>query len=41
MARRAGFPLRLDGKIVQPTDTPNPDVHYREMKTAIAGLKKS
>jgi len=40
MARRVSFLIGLDGKIVHVTDVGNPDVHFNEMKTAIAGLKK-
>jgi peroxiredoxin Q/BCP len=38
--RRVSFLIGLDGKIVHITDAPNPDVHFEEMKAAIAGLKK-
>jgi peroxiredoxin Q/BCP len=41
LARRASFLIGLDGKIVHVTDALNPDVHFSEMKAAIAGLKKS
>ena len=41
MDRRVSFLIGLDGKIVHVTDTGNPDIHLREMKAAIAGLKKS
>jgi peroxiredoxin Q/BCP len=40
MARRVSFLIGLDGKIVHVTDSGNPDVHFSEMKDAIAGLKK-
>jgi peroxiredoxin Q/BCP len=40
MARRVSFLIGLDGKIVHVTDSGNPDVHFNEMKDAIAGLKK-
>ena len=40
MARRVSFLIGLDGKIVHVTDSGNPDVHFNEMKAAIAGLKK-
>jgi peroxiredoxin Q/BCP len=40
MARRVSFLIGLDGKIVHVTDSGNPDLHFTEMKTAIAGLKK-
>ncbi len=39
-ARRVSFLIGLDGKIVHVTDSGNPDLHFNEMKTAIAGLKK-
>ena len=41
MARRVSFLIGLDGKIVHVTDAANPDVHFAEMKAAIAGLKKN
>jgi thioredoxin-dependent peroxiredoxin len=40
MAHRVSFLIGLDGKIVHVTDAGDPDVHFNEMKTAIAGLKK-
>jgi peroxiredoxin Q/BCP len=40
IARRVSFLIGLDGKIVHVTDSGNPDVHFNEMKDAIAGLKK-
>jgi peroxiredoxin Q/BCP len=40
MARRVSFLIGLDGKIVHVTDAGDPDVHFNEMKDAIAGLKK-
>jgi peroxiredoxin len=40
MARRVSFLIGLDGKIVHVTSAGNPDVHFNEMKAAIAGLKK-
>jgi peroxiredoxin Q/BCP len=40
MARRVSFLIGLDGKIVHVTDSGNPDIHFNEMKDAIAGLKK-
>ena len=40
MARRVSFLIGLDGKIVHVTDAGNPDIHFREMKTAIASLKQ-
>lgn len=41
MANRVSFLIGLDGKIVHVTNTGNPDIHFNEMKDAIAGLKKS
>jgi len=41
LACRASFLVGLDGKIVHITDAANPEVHFSEMKAAIAGLKKS
>src|SRR5271167_1899051 len=41
LARRVSFLIGLDGKIVHVTDAADPDVHFSEMKAAIAGLKKS
>jgi peroxiredoxin Q/BCP len=38
MAQRVSFLIGLDGKIVHVTDAANPDVHFNEMKAAIAGL---
>jgi thioredoxin-dependent peroxiredoxin len=40
MAKRVSFLIGLDGKIVHVTDSGKPDVHFNEMKDAIAGLKK-
>ena len=40
MAKRVSFLIGLDGKIVHITDAGNPDIHFTEMKDAIAGLKK-
>ena len=40
MARRVSFLIGLDGKIVHVTDAGNPDIHFNEMKDALAGLKK-
>jgi peroxiredoxin Q/BCP len=40
MARRVSFLIGMDGKIIHVTDSGNPDVHFNEMKDAIAGLKK-
>src|ERR1017187_2918999 len=41
MAKRVSFLIDLDGKIVHVTDSGNPDIHFNEMKDAVAGLKKS
>jgi thioredoxin-dependent peroxiredoxin len=41
MAKRVSFLIGLDGKIVHVTDAGNPEIHFNEMKDAIAGLKKS
>jgi peroxiredoxin Q/BCP len=41
MANRVSFLIGLDGKIVHVTDAGNPDIHFNEMKDAIAGLKKN
>jgi peroxiredoxin Q/BCP len=41
MAKRVSFLIGLDGKIAHVTDSSKPDVHFNEMKDAIAGLKKS
>lgn len=40
LARRVSFLIGKDGKIIHVTDAPNPDMHIKEMKEAIAGLKK-
>lgn len=40
LARRVSFLIGKDGKIVHVTNAPNPDMHIKEMKEAIAGLKK-
>jgi thioredoxin-dependent peroxiredoxin len=40
-ARRVSFLIGLDGRIVHVTDSPQPDVHLREMKKAIAKLKSA
>ena len=40
MAKRVSFLIGLDGKIVHVTDAGNPQIHFNEMKDAIAGLKK-
>jgi peroxiredoxin Q/BCP len=39
MARRVSFLINMDGKIVHVTDSPNPDIHLKEMQRAIEGLK--
>jgi peroxiredoxin Q/BCP len=41
MDNRVSFLIGLDGKIAHVTDAGNPDVHFNEMKDAIAGLKKN
>jgi len=41
MAKRVSFLIGLDGKIVHVTDASNPDIHFNEMKDAIAGQKKN
>ena len=41
MANRVSFLIGLDGKIIHVTDAGNPDIHFNEMKDAIAGLKKN
>jgi len=41
MAKRVSFLIGMDGKIVHVTDAGNPDIHFNEMKDAIAGLKKN
>jgi peroxiredoxin Q/BCP len=40
-AKRVSFLIGLDGKIVHVTNAGNPDIHFNEMKDAIAGLKKN
>ena len=40
MDNRVSFLIGLDGKIVHVTNSGNPDVHFKEMQSAIAGLKK-
>ena len=39
--RRVSFLIGLDGKIAKVVDAGNPDVQLREMKAAVAGLKKA
>src|SRR5882724_952974 len=41
MSKRVSFLIGLDGKIVHVTDAGNPEIHFNEMKDAIAGLKKN
>jgi peroxiredoxin Q/BCP len=41
MDNRVSFLIGLDGKIAHVTDAGNPDIHFNEMKDAIAGLKKT
>jgi len=40
MARRVSFLIGRNGKIVHITDSSNPDLHFNEMKEAIAGLPR-
>jgi thioredoxin-dependent peroxiredoxin len=40
LAHRISFLIGLDGKIVHVTNSGNPQVHFDEMKTAIASLQK-
>ena len=40
MAKRVSFLIVPDGHVVHVTDAGNPDIHFNEMKDAIAGLKK-
>jgi len=40
MAHRVSFLIGLDGKIVHVTDAGNPEVHFEQMKAAIAALTK-
>jgi thioredoxin-dependent peroxiredoxin len=40
MDNRVSFLIGLDGKVVHVTNAGNPDIHFNEMKDAIAGLKK-
>jgi len=40
MSRRVSFLIGLDGKIIHVTDALGAQVHFDEMKEAIAGLKK-
>jgi len=40
IAKRVSFLIGPDGKIVHVTDAGSPQVHFNEMKDAIAGLKK-
>jgi peroxiredoxin Q/BCP len=41
MARRVSFLIGLNGKIIHITDSPDPDVHVREMMSAIGHLNGS
>jgi len=41
MSKRVSFLIGTDGKIIHVTDAMNPQTHFDEMKTAIAGLKKN
>lgn len=40
MAHRVSFLIGLNGKIAQVTDSGNPEVHFEQMKAAIAKLTK-
>ena len=40
MDNRVSFLIGLDGKIVHVTDSPDPEMHFSEMKDAIAALKR-
>jgi peroxiredoxin Q/BCP len=40
LAKRVSFLIGTDGKIVHVTDSLNPQTHFDEMQTAVAGLKK-
>ena len=40
MDKRVSFLIGKDGKIVHVTDAMNPEKHFDEMKTAIAGLNQ-
>ena len=40
MDNRVSFLIGLEGKIAHVTNAGNPDIHFNEMKDAIAGLKK-
>lgn len=40
MDHRVSFLIGLNGKIVHVTDSPNPEVHFEQMKAAIAALTK-
>ena len=39
MDRRVSFLIGLDGKIIHVTDSPNPDVHIKELAMAVAKLR--
>lgn len=41
MDNRVSFLIGLDGKIIHVTAAGNPEIHFNEMKDAIAGLKKN
>jgi peroxiredoxin Q/BCP len=41
MSKRVSFLIGRDGKIIHVTNAMNPQTHFDEMKTAIAGLKKN
>ncbi len=40
MAHRVSFLIGLDGKIAHVTDASNPEVHFKQMKAAIAALTR-
>jgi peroxiredoxin Q/BCP len=40
LAQRVSFLIGPDGKIVHVTSSGNPQIHFDEMKSAIAGMKK-
>ena len=40
MDNRVSFLIGLDGKIVHVTNSGNPDDHFKQMQSAIAGLNK-
>jgi peroxiredoxin len=40
IAHRVSFLIGPDGKIVHVTDAGNPEIHFKQMKAAIAALTK-